>query len=366
MKKLIVLMLLMAMMPVMAAEYTIGGQVQAFYFMDMPLGDEIANSQFGTSACDVWVDADLGDDLAGRFQLNVADISEGMEDSTDVNIEEMWISKKGAFGQEALSMKFGKMEVPFNLDYDNSITHSLSNSAYVLVGAGPDVIIVPGEIDNVWGLSVSYMVEGVGTFSLTTFEGAAGLDTSDTDPTKYTDEDTGLFSSLAVQWDTGKGVDAFGVAGLRLVVGIAMLAMDEDADNAQVVSLGATYTGVDKLTLALEIAPMISNINSEDGSMFYELSADYDVTDVWTVGLTYGGLTVTGDDAMAGAEDSSLSRMALRGWMKINDAAKLQIEYVMSSLSDDDYTDAELEAAVHGNAVNSVSNGLRIGVYAGF
>jgi hypothetical protein len=378
MKKLAVVMLIALALPAMAQTSTVtatlGGELDASYFMDMPAGDEIDNSGFVVNTAKMWADVDFGSDLTGKLMLTVFGTaggplnSDGIDTFDLVSVEELWINKDKPFGVEGLDVQFGKMEIDGNLDVDNGITHCLTNMVEFTIpdpdGAGPltDMTFsTPGEIDNTYGLSVSYKVETAGKFTLSTFEGMGGISAAD-----EADEDTGLFSSLALQWDTDK--DAFGVTGLRIVVAYEMIARDEDLDDTSLLSLGATYDVMPELTLGLEVMPMITNLNSPEdaGEMLFALNADYKIEGGYKVGLSYESYTVNeflGEDT----ENLTVSRMALRGSMELTENVCVRAEYSQTTMADSDIDDIDdgiaTDAAVHGS---TVASGLRIGFLGTF
>ncbi|MFH1709073.1 MAG: porin [Planctomycetota bacterium] len=373
MKKLLVVMLIALALLAMAQSNvtaTVGGRLEANYFMDMPAGDEIENSGFAVITTKLWTDVDFGSDLTGKLMLAVLDASNGINDATAISVEELWINKNQPFGVANFGMKFGKMEVASNLDIDNGITRSLTNMVRFPT-PGPDgtwgnaddfSIYTPGEIDQTYGLGASYMVEGIGNFTLTTFEGTGGLDESNADSTKYEDEDMGLLSSLALQYDTKD--NAFGVTGLRGVAAYVMIAGQEDLDTSSWLSLGATYEVMPGLVLGLELIPMVSNWNSPEdaGEMLYALNADYKIEGGYKVGLTYESYTINefmGKDS----ENLAISRMALRGSMDLTDQVCLRGEYSQTTLKDSDIADASLDAIAH---ASSVASSLRVGLLGKF
>lgn len=364
MKKLMLLvgLLFVAGIPLMAADVTVGGQLDLNYFMDSPADDnddEPSESYFGMVSTKLTAKADFGENLIGFVKLNLVEDpfgdghSAGMDTFGMITTEEMWISKADAFGQAGLGFKFGKMEVPGNLDIDNGITHSLSNRF---------------EVDLTWGLNVNYAVEGVGTFNLTTFEGMGGVDTTGPD-----DEDAGLFSSMILQWDTGE--NAFEVEGLRLVVAYGMVASDEDQDDGSIISIGGTYSlaGMDvPLTIGLEI-DMISNVDVGDlaisdqpaldlgSAMLLALNVDYKINEEFSVGLSYETLTVDEDDAdppsiPADIAEQTITRLALRGEYNVAEDVKLRFEYADIS---NDNSDIGADKETGGNIIG-------IGVLAKF
>jgi hypothetical protein len=356
MKKLMLMigLLVAAGIPLMAADVTPFGQLDLNYIMLSPTDDndnESSESFFAMVSTKLGVKADFGDDLIGYAKLNVvhdSGHSTGMHTDGYVMTEELWVSKANAFDQAGLGFKFGKMEVPGNLDIDNGITHTLSNRF---------------EIDFTWGFNVNYAVEGVGTFNLTTIEFMGGTDSTTGPPPD--DEDTCLFNSIVLQWDTGE--DAFEVAGLRLVVAYAMLASDDDQDDGSVISLGGTYSlkGNDvPLTLGLEI-DMVSNVDVGDldiddqpaldlgSGMLMALNADYDINEEFAIGLSYETFTVDEDDAdlpsiPAALADQTITRIALRGAYKVAEDVKLRLEY--ADISNDD-SDSGADKETGGNTI---------------
>lgn len=345
MKKLMLLvgLLMIAGIPLMAAEVTVSGIIDANYFNDTPTDDnddEPSEGYFGEICASLKVTAELAEGLKGVAKLAMVEAkSAGVNSTSGIALEELYVSKVDAFGQKGLGMLFGKMEVPHNMDLDQGITHSLS-WLY--------------EMDECWGLTVSYAVEGVGTFKLTTFEGYPGLDFSG-DPA---DEDTGLFNSMTLQWDTGE--DAFEVAGLRLVVAYAAVARDEDLDDASNISIGGTYTLKDMgLKFGLEIDMSTSFFNLADltegvapsyylteGCMLIAINVDYTIPDQpFKVGLTYEMLTMNEDTSdefeaamgIAGAEleSNTTTRLALRGEYNLVEDGSTKIRFEYSSLTND-------------------------------
>lgn len=318
-KGVLVILCVVIGLPVMAVE--VGGQIDVNYFMEKKNDDTVFDeSYFGAINTKLWVSHELGEGMTGLVMLALPeDKSNGMDSTKDVSIEEMWIEKKGAFGQEALGFKFGKMEVPFNLDYDIGITHALTNS-----------VTGVGEIDFTWGINVSYdLGEAAGIIKVTTIEAMGGESIID-----EKDEDPGLFKSMVMNWDTGNGKDAFGVAGLRLVVAYAMLAQDENADDGTIISIGATYTPAALgLILALEYDMATNIVNGDDGSTLLAANADYDISEDYAVGLSYEIHTFT-DNNLVG----TLTRMAVRGSVNLNDVSEFRLEYVrLDSTKDDAY-----------------------------
>jgi hypothetical protein len=371
MKKLVVILLMLAVAPVMAVE--IGGIIDVNYFMpsyaDSDINgtanteEECGNSYFGEVGASLWATQELGEGLTGKVKLAMAESkSDGIDSMSAIALEELFVKKTGAFDQEALSFTFGKMEIAGNLDYDTSITHCFTNGK-ALISTGL------GEIDNTWGLSVGYAVENVGTFTLSTFEAIGGYDDSITG--NENDEDSGLFQSIALQWDTGADKDAFGVAGLRLVVAYIMLPGYEDYDAGSVISLGGTYKLMEgALTLGLEIdmssnscvdngliasgSPDYINVGTAEtvyldaeGGMLIALNADYKINEEVCVGLSYEMLTYSdipdGVGAGTDLEVGTDSRMALRASYAVADGTKLRFEYAMLSNSSSDITEADLD-----------------------
>jgi hypothetical protein len=320
MKKLIALMVaIMIAVPVVGAE--LGGSIDLNYMMDSYADDAVAaESYFQAISTKLWITQALENDVNAKIKLSLPSTSNGVNTVEGLNVEEMYVSKAKPFGVEALSLTFGKMEIPFNLDYDTNITHNYSNAI---------------EMDETWGLTGSYDLGGeMGKISLTTFEGMGGTDISGTDPE---DEDAGLFTSMALQWDTGKGVNAFGVAGLRLVVGYAAIAADEDADNGSIISIGATYELADLgLMIGFEY-DILTDIFSPEGSTIMALNADYKIDDTWAVGLTYENANVSEDTATL-VPEMKMTRIALRGTMAVGEAASMRFEY--STEEDSEVTDS--------------------------
>lgn len=331
-KLLVVLIALMIAVPVMAAE--VSGSIDVNYFMET-FNDDVApdepESYFGMVSSKLIVKHELGENLNGLVKLNLLEPYSYGIDSNDAGppaymvIEEVWVAKTDAFDQAGLGFKFGKMEVPFNLDYDTNITRNISNAL---------------EIDFTWGLNTSYAVEGVGTFNLTLIEGVGGEDDVDD-----IDLDTGLGSSLVLNWDTGE--DAFEVAGLRLVVGYAMIAgqdiaaTEDNADAGSVISIGATYTLADQgMKFGLEydmeknyLTQMI--MGSVEGSTLIAINFDYDINEEISVGLSYEMLAIAEDTAIA-LPSSTYNRMAIRGSYAIAEDTKLRLEYSSDADSEDD------------------------------
>ena len=334
MKKIVLLigLLLVAGIPLMAAE--VGGSLDLNYVMYTPedtTDTESSESYFAMVTTKLTASAELGENLIGFVKLNLVEDpfgnghSAGIHSPGMIATEELWVSKTDAFAQAGLGFKFGKMEVPGNLDFDTGTTHTLTNNF---------------EIDFAWGLTASYAAEGIGTFSLTSFEGLGGTDATTGPPPD--DEDTGLFTSMVLQWDTGE--DAFDVAGLRLVVAYGMIAADDDADDGNVISIGGTYTLADVgLKVGLEI-DMVTDINTSsaylpavygEGAMLIAINGDYDVNEEVCVGLSYEMYSVN-EDTDAGLIDNTTSRMALRGSYKIADNTKLRLEYASVTNDEDD------------------------------
>ncbi len=324
MKKLLIVALILAVMPAFAG-VEISGILDLDYFMTTPNDSALeAENFFGIIGSKLnFKVTDLAEGTDALVKMNIADISNGMDSAGAFQLEEIWIAKKGPFGQDALGFKFGKMEVPFNLDVDNGITHSMTNRsglAYTTGGAA-------GEIDYTWGLNVNYMIgDGLGTVNLTLFEGIGG-----TDETDDADLDTGLFQSLALNWDTGKDVDAFGVAGLRIVVGYAMFAGEnipataDNADPGSEMSVGATYALKDMgLCFGLEI--LIADENRAD-CMIIALDVDY-AQEMFEVGLTY-------EQAAYDTADTTDSRIAIRANYILDEKNKIRFEYSMMGNADD-------------------------------
>lgn len=359
MKKLMLMvgLIVAAGIPLMAADVTTSGQLDLNYVMDSPKDDnddESSESYFTTIWTKLKVNADFGKDMNGLIMFNFLEdpLASGHSTGTPtfglVEVEELWLSKANAFDQKGLGFKFGKMEVPGNLDVDNGITHALSNRF---------------EIDRTWGLNINYMAEGIGTFNLTTIEFMGGTDSTTGPPAD--DEDTGLFNSMVIQWDTG--ADAFEVAGLRLVVAIGMLASDEDQDDGQVISIGGTYSLASMdvpLTLGLEI-DMVSNVDVDDmgisdqpaldlgSGMLMALNADYEINEQFCVGLSYETFSVDEDDAdppsiPAALAKQTITRMALRGSYAVMEDVKLRLEY--ADISNDE-SDSGADKEVGGNTI---------------
>jgi hypothetical protein len=329
MKKLLVIALVLAALPLFGqgTGATLGLTIDSNYFMMTPKDDTAASeSFFGEVSAAATLSGTLPGDIDGFMKLAaVESMSDGRDVGTNINFEEMWVAKKGAFNQEALSFKFGKQDVLFNMNVDNGITHAFTyGEALVTSGIG--------AINNTWGFAVGYNVAGVGTFTLTTFEGMGGTDVSGTDPV---DEDSGLFTSMALNWNTG--ADAFGVAGLQLVVGYAMLATDEDADNGSIISLGGMYTipGV-PLVVSLEI-DMSTAVTAADqeGAMLMALGADYKINDQFKAGLKYESLAYSKDDAIP-MDANSDTRIALFGSYILAENSEIRFEYSDTANSEDD------------------------------
>lgn len=386
MKKLLVVIMMLAFAPIMAVD--ISGQIDMNYFMrswadtddDVVDDNEVNDAFFGTMAGNTKIlfTQDMGDGLTAALKLMVVELSEGADTGGYYSTEEIWIAKKGPFGQEPLSFKFGKMEVPGNLDYDVGITHAMTNGV-ALISRGL------GEIDRTYGLSVGYAVEGVGTFTLTTFEALPGVDAG----VDEKDEDSGLFQSIALQWATGP--DAFGVAGLELVVAYVMVPGYLDFDAGNNISLGATYTLMDgALKLGLEIDmsksmcydidpttgnPVYINAGAAetvcmdvDGGMLMALNVDYKINEEFSVGLTYEMLTYqdvpdglgVGTDLEAGTD----SRMAIRGSYAVAENVSLRLEYSQLANSSDDINEALLDADTDEDAPGYSL--IALGVFAKF
>jgi hypothetical protein len=362
MKKLLVIALVLATLPLFGqgTSVNLGLVLDPNYFMMTPKDDAAASeSFFGEVSAALIVNAVLPGDVTGYLKYNVNEsMSNASVDTTldlydqfeeydlgglpavnggefvvdlpsftaPVGVEELWVAKKGVFNQDDLGFKFGKHDVVFNLNIDKGITHAMTDGdAAITSGIGAQ--------DNKWGFAASYAVANVGTFSLTTFEAIGGTDNSGTDPV---DEDSGLFTSMALNWDTGVGVDAFGVAGLRIVVGYAMLASEEDLDNGSIISLGGTYTipGM-PLVVSLEI-DMSTAVTAVDqqGGMLMAIGADYDVNAQFKAGLKYESLAYSKDDDIS-MDANSDSRLALYGSYILAENSEIRFEY--SDLTNSEY-----------------------------
>lgn len=361
MKKLMLLvgLLMIAGIPLMAAEVTVSGVIDVNYFvMDTPNDDnddEPSEGYFNEVCAGLKVTAELDEGLTGVMKLAVVEPkSAGVNSTSGVAVEELYVNKANPFDVEGLGLQFGKFEVPHNMDIDAGITHSFS-WLY--------------EMDECWGLTASYAVEGVGTFKLTSFEGMGGLDTTPGEDPE--DEDGGLLTSLALQWDTGE--DAFEVAGLRLVVAYAMRANDQDADDASNISIGGTYTlkdmglkfglEIDMSTAFLNFGSLIESMESPlvgtlddymltEGCMLIAVNVDYDIPEQpFSVGLSYEMLTINEDTtdefaawatanfgAPAGAEleSTTATRLALRGDYNVVEDGSTKIRFEYASLSIDE------------------------------
>lgn len=347
MKKLMLIvgLLMIAGIPLMAAEVTVSGVIDVNYFvMDTPTDDnddEPSEGYFNEVCAGLKVSAELDEGLKGVMKLAVVEPkSDGVDSGGWLEVEEMYVAKTNAFDVEGLGFVFGKMEVPGNMDIDAGITHSLS-WLY--------------EMDETWGLTASYaLTEGnIGTFSLTSFEGEGGLDlTAGEDPE---DEDSGLLTSLALQWDTGE--DAFEVEGLRLVVAYVMIAQDDDLDNGSNISIGGTYTLKDmglKFGLEIDMSTSFFNLNDlsdgafgsyvlQEGCMLIALNVDYDIPEQpFSVGLSYEMLTINEDttdevNAVIGddLESNTTTRLALRGDYNVVEDGSTKIRFEYASLSND-------------------------------
>lgn len=353
MKKLLVIALILAALPLFGQGTSInmGATIDPNYFMMTPKDDAAASeSFFGEVSAALIANMVLPGDITGFLKYNVNEsmsndtTSGGTIDLYDVfdeydtfglpavnggefvvdlptasapiGIEELWVAKKGAFGQADLGFKFGKQDVTFNLNVDNGITHAMTDGSAVISSG-------IGAIDNTWGFAVNYAVAGVGTFTLTTFEYLGGTDNSGTDPV---DEDSGLFTSMALNWDTG--ADAFGVAGLRLVVGYAMLATDEDADNGSIISLGGTYTipGMPLVvSLEIDMSTAVTFVDQQ-GGMLMALGADYAVNEQFKAGLKYESLAYSEDKDIL-MDANSDSRIALYGSYILAQDSEIRFEY---------------------------------------
>lgn len=324
MKKLLIVALMLAMIPAFAVE--VGGQLDLNYIMETPNDDLIEpESYFGMVSTKLTFKQELMEGTTGFVKMNLLEPKSDGMDSVPVPaggfivLEEMWAAKTGAFGQEALGFKFGKMEVPFNLDVDNGITHSMTNRSG---GAYASGLGATGEIDFTWGLNVNYgLGEGMGTINLTIFEGAGGINAATGE-----DADTGMFQSIALNWDTGKDVDAFGVAGLRIVVGYAMYPNDTLDESANDISIGATYTLKD-LGLCIGLEIIMSSEFAAD-CMIIALDVDYK-QELFEAGLTY-------EQATFDTADTSDSRIAIRGAYILDENNKLRLEYAMTDNADND------------------------------
>lgn len=310
-KVLFVMMLLLVSVPLMA-EYKLGVCVEGYYFMESPNDDLVEpESYFGEVSAAAWIDGDLGDGITSKLKLNVAEAkSDGMSSTSDLAVEELWVAKKGPFGQDALGFKFGKAEFPGNLDFDKGVTHAITNMY---------------ELDYTWGFNVNYSLgDTLGVINLTTFEGQGGLDT-----VTLEDADTGLFNSIALQWDTQ--ADAFGVAGLRLVVAYIMMPNGAD-ESGSIISVGATYGLMENaLTLALEIDMETWLMSDEDGSTLIAIGADYKISDEYRVGLSYETMSF-GNSAI----DDVIGRMGIYAYWTIAPDVALALEYSSTDNSEDD------------------------------
>lgn len=336
MKKLLVIALVLATLPLFGQGTSVewSAVIDPTYVMMTPVDtdtsggvvdpEEIGDSYFQeVNSC---VNAKLTCDggITGLVKLGIVDRSNGVDTSGSVGIDEIWAAKEGAFGQDALSFKFGQFDIPFNLNVDNGVTHAFTyGTALASTGIG--------AINDTWGFCVGYKVDGVGQFYLTTYEGLAGASIAD-----EADEDTGLFTSLALNWDTG--ADAFGVPGLRLVVGYGMRASEEDLDNGSCISVGGTYTipGL-PLVVSLEIDSSTSIADGggfyidEEGAMLMALGADYTVNDQFSVGLKYESIAYNEiADAFGPGADMDAntdSRIALYGSYILAPNSQIRFEY---------------------------------------
>jgi hypothetical protein len=329
MKKLLLIMLLMVSVPLIALDF--GAQVDVNFVMQS-FNDDNRESEnyFGSPHVNskLWAKQEMEGDMTGYVKLNLVEPkSDGIDSLGIALIEELWVSKKGPFEVAELGFKVGKMEVPFNLDYDKSITASMTNGGQKPLGeyltyAGLGDVTGIGEIDGTWGFNVNYAVEGVGTFNLTLFEAVGGLDS-------VSGEDaSAVFDSIALNWDTG--ADAFGVAGLRLVVGYVMMPNGAD-ENANVISIGGTYSLMEgALTLGLEI-DMSTWVVQEDGCQLIALDVDYDINEDMTVGLSYEMLTYNDNDPWG-----TDSIIALRFGYNVAEGSQIRFCYQMTSNSGDE------------------------------
>lgn len=332
MKKLLVTALVLAALPLFGQAPGIewGATVDAYYFMLTPAdsddatidSSEIGDSFFGEVNAALTAKFTLPGDIAGGMKIGVSDVSSGINAAGPIDLDEIWAKKSGAFGQDALSFQFGKFDIPMNLNVDNGVTHAFTyGNALVSDGIG--------AINNTWGFCVGYKVEGAGQFYLTTYEGLSGVTLVD-----EADEDSGLFTSMALNWDTG--ADAFGVAGLRLVAGFGMRATVDDEDNGSIISVGGTYTipGV-PLVVSLEIdsttfmAPDSVGLGiymDAEGAMLMALGADYTVNEQFSVGLKYESIAYAENEDIA-MDANADSRIALYGSYVLAEGSAIRFEY---------------------------------------
>jgi hypothetical protein len=310
--------------PVLAAE--VGAQMDGALMMFTPADSDAEGENWFMSPSDesfLWAKADMGSNVTGYMKLVMNIMNDNQITGSGYNwvtIDQMWVKKAGAFGQEALGMMFGEFDVPCNLNINNGMTDAIT---------GENPFVGPlAPLFSAWGLNISYdLGEGTGVINLTTFEGTEGQDSVD-----FTDLDSGLFASIALNYDSRE--NAFGVNGLRVVGGYASVAPAvADGDGMTVISLGGTYSALmgGALVLGLEI-DMISNYPGEDGSQIMSINADYK-TGVYAVGLTYESFS----DLTADAENAT-SRMSLHGSMDVveNGAGKVRFEYSSVTNDEDD------------------------------
>jgi hypothetical protein len=359
MKKLLMIALVLAALPLFGQEtaptINMSGTVE-FDFFNRTQNDtdkggtklidsEINQGYWGTVSGAFAANMLLADDINAFIKVKLNESkSAGVDNKPATVFEEMWAGKKDAFGVAGLGFKAGKQDVPFNMNIDNGVTHTFTYGTALMTSG-------IGQINNAWGFGVSYKAEGVGLFTLTTFEGLGGFSTPD-----KADEDTGLFNSMALQWDTAK--DAFGMKGLRIVVGYEMRASLADMDNGSGISAGASYEVVPGLVVGLEIdqssfmTPAIDydpgpgfkyTAMDAKGGMLMALNADYKVNDMFRIGLSYESLAYSKNDDL-GLKASTDTRLGLHGAYILGKASEIQFEYCSLANSLKDINNADLDA----------------------
>lgn len=342
MKKVLLIVVLFIITGFSAAGAEVGGRIDVNYHMWTPSEEyfndptdyNIKEAYFASGDSGdsyVWVKHTIGENLIGLVMLSVDEdwrkLSVNDEDRGGVNslgfylVEELWITKSKLFGKEALSVTLGKMEVPFNLNIDKSITGSFTDGVALSTSG-------LGAFPRTWGCTISFKLgkEKKGVVNLTTFEGMSGISIAD-----EADEDSGLFTSLAVNWDSGD--DAFGAKGLRLVIGYAKLAQDEDADDGNITSIGVSYTlGKIPLSFGLEIDMGRNIVNGGDGTMLTAIDIDFKLKTKYSVGLSFETLNYKNNNTLG-----SDKRTSVRGSMDLleDGTSKARFEYAKLSNTED-------------------------------
>jgi hypothetical protein len=344
-------------LPAFGAEIT--GNFESYYYMDTPNADDSeTHSYYGTDG-DIEITNEFDGDVTGHIKLKVNAEDHGRDVTGSVGLEELWLAGKNIFDQEGMGVKFGQFEVPFNLDYDVNITDAMTNGT-ALLSEGI------GEIDETLGFNFNYFLgEGTGTVNVTTFTNNAGQDSDGADL------DSGLFNSIVLQWDTGKGVNAFDVEGLRLVVAYAMLAGPEykflnganvvdDGAAGSIISLGGTFELAEVgVMFGLEIdmtssaamnqvfdldtdGTMDMFFVDQEGGMLIAFNVDYMVPDMdLTLGLTYEMLSYSEIEDVDGTgtvdiPSSTDTRMSIRAIKQLVEDVDFHFEYMMVDNSEYD------------------------------